>query len=117
LIPQQARSSLKAALVSRLFCIIRSSAFPSSSTARHRYICSPPIEHAANIVKARALLGAPAPPLAGAPGDTVAPADRTGAPEPCPCCGGRMILIEIFERGQAPKTLRAATDIERRDSS
>ena len=22
----------------------------------------------------------------------------------CPCCGGRMILIEIFERGAHPRT-------------
>jgi hypothetical protein len=22
---------------------------------------------------------------------------------PCPCCGGRMIIIETFERGRAPR--------------
>ena len=22
---------------------------------------------------------------------------------PCPCCGGRMIIVEIFERGGAPR--------------
>jgi hypothetical protein len=22
---------------------------------------------------------------------------------PCPCCGGRMIIIETFERGSSPK--------------
>jgi hypothetical protein len=70
---------------------------------------------AANVAKARALLGAPAP--ADAPGDTLAPADSKAAPTPCPCCGGRMVLIEIFERGPAPKTARAAPDIKRRDSS
>ena len=49
--------------------------------------------------------GAPAPPL-----------DREGeapAPEPkalpaCPCCGGRMRIVEIFRRGHAPRTLGAA---------
>ena len=53
-----------------------------------------------NIARARQLLNAPAPQKA--PGD----ADSTGdaaAPQalsrPCPCCGGRMIIIEIFERG------------------
>jgi hypothetical protein len=24
-------------------------------------------------------------------------------PRPCPCCGGRMIIIETFERGCQPK--------------
>ena len=24
-------------------------------------------------------------------------------PRPCPCCGGRMIVIEIFARGSKPK--------------
>ena len=23
--------------------------------------------------------------------------------QPCPCCGGRMVVIETFERGQAPR--------------
>jgi len=58
---------------------------------------------AANLAKARALLQAPAP---------IPVPDEAGAePEPpakpliaCPCCGGRMILIEIFERGSAPRT-------------
>lgn len=36
-------------------------------------------------------------------------ADQPAAPDlVCPCCGGRMRLVEIFTRGQAPKT-RAAT--------
>ena len=58
---------------------------------------------AANLAKARALLKAPAP--------TPAPAEPAAEPEAdakpanaCPCCGGRMILIEIFERGASPKT-------------
>jgi hypothetical protein len=29
------------------------------------------------------------------PAETVLP--------PCPCCGGRMIVIEIFERGMQPR--------------
>ena len=54
---------------------------------------------AANLAKARALLQAP---------PTVA-VDHCTEPEAamepakaCPCCGGRMRLIEIFERGAAP---------------
>ena len=56
---------------------------------------------AANIVRLRELLGAIplAPPEASPsqeqPAETVLP--------PCPCCGGRMILIEVFERGMQPR--------------
>lgn len=62
-----------------------------------------------NIAKARALLG-------------VAPAEQPAAPEPadpapCPCCGGRMILIETFERGASPRSWRCAPIIEAIDSS
>jgi Putative transposase/Transposase zinc-binding domain len=52
-----------------------------------------------NIAKARALLGPPAEP---APMRDTAPAQPTPA-TPCPCCGGPMILIEVFERGAIPK--------------
>ena len=27
---------------------------------------------------------------------------------PCPCCGGRMIIIERFQRGCSPRTRPAA---------
>jgi hypothetical protein len=58
---------------------------------------------AENLARARQLLNVPAP--QNAPSD----ADSTGGGEPqafsypCPCCGGRMIIIEIFERGCAPR--------------
>ena len=56
---------------------------------------------AANLVKARALLQVPPP----APTDTSADPETTvEAAKACPCCGGRMILIEIFERGASPRT-------------
>jgi hypothetical protein len=58
---------------------------------------------AANLAKARALLQAPTP--------IPAPDEAGAEPEPpakpliaCPCCGGRMIFVEIFERGSAPRT-------------
>jgi hypothetical protein len=39
------------------------------------------------------------------PGDADANADEPPVPSlPCPCCGGRMIIIEIFERGSTPRT-------------
>ncbi len=58
---------------------------------------------AENIARARQLLNVPV--LQNEPSD----ADSIGDGEPqtlsrsCPCCGGRMIIIEIFERGCAPQ--------------
>ncbi len=56
---------------------------------------------AENIGRARRLLGVPdATPL----GDDGADADDEGGEwNACPCCGGRMIIIEIFERGCQPR--------------
>ena len=48
-----------------------------------------------NVARARVLLGAPAPPAKDADHDDAS----ASAPDPCPYCGGRMILIETFERG------------------
>jgi len=56
-----------------------------------------------NIAKARALLAVL--PVAK---DTQTP-EKTGPdssrvlPQPCPCCGGRMIVIEVFARGSIPQ--------------
>jgi len=52
-----------------------------------------------NLAKARALLG---PPKEPAPMQDTVPAQPTPS-TPCPCCGGRMILVEIFEYGATPK--------------
>jgi hypothetical protein len=52
-----------------------------------------------NIAKARTLLVNPADP---APTDDAVPA-KPSTPAPCPCCGGRMILVETFERGVVPR--------------
>jgi hypothetical protein len=55
---------------------------------------------AANLAKVRVLLEATAAPLpADAANEDTAVADAF----PCPCCGGRMRLIEIFERGSYPQ--------------
>jgi len=51
----------------------------------------------ANLARARALL-AVAPPEA--PADPAKPADLR---PPCPCCGGRMIIIETLQRWMAPR--------------
>jgi hypothetical protein len=56
---------------------------------------------AANLVRLRELLGASPPaetsaaPSQDEPEETVLP--------PCPCCGGRMMIIEFFERGTLPR--------------
>lgn len=57
---------------------------------------------AANMQRLRELLGLAPPPEEQAaslsqdePAETVLP--------PCPCCGGRMIVIEFFERGTQPR--------------
>jgi hypothetical protein len=50
---------------------------------------------AANIAKARELLSVPASVEAPEPEND----DPCVLPRPCPCCGGRMLIIETFERG------------------
>jgi hypothetical protein len=58
---------------------------------------------AANIARARELLAMPAP--FEPPETTEAPtADEPCLlPRPCPCCGGRMVIIETFASGREPK--------------
>jgi hypothetical protein len=51
----------------------------------------------ANLARARALL-AVAPPAASAE-----PAEPADLRPPCPCCGGRMIIIETLQRWMAPR--------------
>ncbi len=57
---------------------------------------------AQNIAKARQLLALPTP-------QKEPDVECNGADEPsvharpCPCCGGRMLIIETFERGTEPK--------------
>jgi hypothetical protein len=58
----------------------------------------------ANIARARQLMAAPMaevdPPAVH---DTVDPDATTDHRPPCPCCGGRMIIVEVFARGAAPR--------------
>ena len=60
---------------------------------------------AENVAKARELLAVL--PVAEANGTEIAEkADTEGLrvlPQPCPCCGGRMIVIEVFARGSTPR--------------
>ena len=60
---------------------------------------------AENIAKARALLAA-LPPVEVNDTGASEKAQPDGArvlPRPCPCCGGRMIVIEVFARGCKPR--------------
>jgi hypothetical protein len=53
-----------------------------------------------NIARARELLAGPKPQREPADADVTGP---NGPPTPCPCCGGRMIIIETFARGCQPR--------------
>ena len=56
----------------------------------------------ANIARARALLAAPEPETVRDETTSAAAAPIDHRP-PCPCCGGRMIIVETFERGAGPR--------------
>jgi predicted Zn-ribbon and HTH transcriptional regulator len=59
-----------------------------------------------NIARARELLIAPPPTNA----DAVEASDDAETPShPCPCCGGRMTIIETFERGCSPRSRPTTT--------
>ena len=58
---------------------------------------------AQNIARARELLSVAIPPQQDErPEDAAQPEPRILA-LPCPCCGGRMIVMETFERGRAAR--------------
>jgi len=56
---------------------------------------------AANITHARTLLAMPL--TQPETPKTAEPDQKSVLPRPCPCCGGRMIIIETFTRGCMPK--------------
>jgi len=70
---------------------------------------------AANIALARRLLGAPDPAPSSSESDRPTGAHEDQERNTCPCCGGRMIIVEIFEPGCQPQ-LRPSPAI-RLDSS
>ena len=57
---------------------------------------------AENIARARELLATPAPQQQPETTATSEPDQPCVLPHPCPCCGGRMIVIEIFAPGCQP---------------
>ena len=61
-------------------------------------------KRADNITRARELLAVPKPQSQTAATDTADSNEPQTLSHPCPCCGGRMIIIEIFQRGCSPRT-------------
>ena len=58
---------------------------------------------AGNIARARQLLNVPMPQSAPTEADSGDDSGPQALSHPCPCCGGRMIIIETFERGSTPR--------------
>jgi Putative transposase/Transposase zinc-binding domain len=56
-----------------------------------------------NIARARELLAVPKPANNAADGGSTNASEPPTPEHPCPCCGGRMIIIETFERGSTPR--------------
>ena len=61
-------------------------------------------KRADNVARARELLAVPKPQSQAAAADAADSNEPQTLSHPCPCCGGRMIVIEIFERGCSPRT-------------
>ena len=58
----------------------------------------------ANIARARELMAAPMPEVEPpAAQDTAGPDATSDHRPPCPCCCGRMMIVEVFGRGGAPR--------------
>ena len=60
---------------------------------------------AANIARARQLLAVSICSNAPDTSESTPTDEQRGLPHPCPCCGGRMIIIETFARGCHPSTV------------
>ena len=58
---------------------------------------------ATNIARARELLAVPPRSIEPNTAEAAEVAEPRVLPRPCPCCGGRMIIIETFARGCEPK--------------
>ena len=56
-----------------------------------------------NIALARRLLGVPDPAPSSSQSDDATAAHENEQWDTCPCCGGRMIIIEAFEPGCQPR--------------
>jgi hypothetical protein len=59
---------------------------------------------AENIARTRELLNAPVPQNQTGDPDAIDGTEPRTLSHPCPCCGGRMIIIETFQPGCSPRT-------------
>ena len=69
----------------------------------------------ANLARMRELLGTAAPAKEVGPGDE--PATPEAHAQPCPCCGGRMRIIEVFQPGAMPHNRASPAVVIRIDTS
>ena len=80
---------------------------------RHYGLFASGKNRAANIDHARQLFAVP---QSAAQHNNIDPATESdqprALPKPCPCCGGRMIIIETFARGCQPKYTPASIRID-----
>jgi hypothetical protein len=67
-----------------------------------------------NIAKARELLAVP---VKDPEPENTATCEPSVHARPCPCCGGRMIVIEVFARGSKPRYQPPAMPLIRIDTS
>jgi hypothetical protein len=74
-----------------------------SEFSRSAYVSTYPA-----IVRARQLLNMPAAEKEILDANGVNDSDTQALSKSCPCCGGRMVIIETFERGDAPRYRPAA---------
>ena len=72
---------------------------------------------AENIARARELLAVPMLPIEAINAASTNANEPQTPEHPCPCCGGRMIIIETFERGSSPKYRPPPTPAIRIDTS
>ncbi|MDQ3350175.1 MAG: IS91 family transposase [Acidobacteriota bacterium] len=70
----------------------------------------------ANVARARELLAVP-PPAMPSPADTQEPTPSPDQRPPCPCCGGRMIVLDIFTGVAQPRGPPASSAFSRRSTS
>jgi hypothetical protein len=90
-----------------------------SKGRKDRHVMLPPevldlfgANRAENIATARAFLGVAPPATETQKEPDVTPDAPTVLPCPCPHCGGRMIVIEVFARGCEPKWRPASVRID-----
>jgi hypothetical protein len=67
---------------------------------------------AANVARARELLNVPAPTSGHETPEPVSSDEPKALPQPCPCCGGRMVIIETFEPECRPKHTPSVAGID-----